>query len=76
MANLNLGQDVANKTKRKQTTTHIVAKSYRLQLAVRMCRYGSLIKIYPSEGKEVTKQRFMAFSADDTLPKMYCGIFY
>ena len=27
---------------------HIVAKSYPLYLAVRMCRYGSLLKINPS----------------------------
>ena len=41
MANLNLGQDVANKRERKLTTAHIVAKSYPL-------RYVSLININPS----------------------------
>ena len=30
MANLNLGQDVANKRERKYTVSHIVAKSYPL----------------------------------------------
>ena len=30
MASLNLGQDVANKTERKYTAAHIVAKSYLL----------------------------------------------
>ena len=30
MANLNLGQDVANKKERKQTAAHKVAKSYPL----------------------------------------------
>ena len=33
---------------RKYTAAHIVAKSYPLYLAVRMRRYGSLIKINPS----------------------------
>ena len=32
MANPKLGQDVANKSERKYTTAHIVAKSYLLQL--------------------------------------------
>ena len=45
MVNLNLGQDVVNKTK---TASHIVAKLYPLQQVVRMRRYGSLINIYPS----------------------------
>ena len=48
MASLNLGQDVANKRERKQTAAHIVARSYSLYLAVKMCRYGSLININPS----------------------------
>ena len=48
MANLFLGQDVANKSERRQTAAHIVAKSYLLWLAVRMRRYGSLININPS----------------------------
>ena len=48
MANLNLGQDVSNKRERKSTAAHIMAKSYPLYLAVKMCRYGSLIDIYPS----------------------------
>ena len=30
MANLNLGQDVANKRERKRPAAHIVAKSYPL----------------------------------------------
>ena len=34
MANLNLGQDVANKRERKLTIAHVVAISYPLQLAV------------------------------------------
>ena len=42
MANLNLGQDAANKRERKLTATH---KTYPLQLTVKMHRYGSLIKI-------------------------------
>ena len=49
MANLKLGQDVANKRDRAKTAGHIVAKYYTLQLAVRMCRYGSPIKINPSD---------------------------
>ena len=47
MANLNLGQDVANNKERKQTAGHIVAKSYPLWQAVGMRRYGSLININP-----------------------------
>ena len=34
MANLILGQDVANKTEREQTAAHIVANSYPLWPAV------------------------------------------
>ena len=48
MASLDLSQDVANKRERKQTATHIVAKSYALHLAVKMCNCGSLININPS----------------------------
>ena len=48
MENLNLGQNVANKRERKQTTPHKDAKFYPLLLAVRMRRYGSLININPS----------------------------
>ena len=48
MANLNLGQDVANKRERKHTAAHKVAKFYPLKLAERMRRYGSLITINPS----------------------------
>ena len=48
MANLNLGQDVANKREIKYTAAHIVAKSYPLYLAEEMRRYGSLIYINPS----------------------------
>ena len=48
MANLTLGQDVANKGERKQTAAHVVAKSYLLYQAARMRRYGSLININPS----------------------------
>ena len=48
MVNLNLGQDVANKREGKQTAAHIVAKSYPLEQAAGMLRYGSLIKINPS----------------------------
>ena len=49
MASLNLGQDVVNKKKElKQTAAHIVAKSYPLQQAAGMRRYGSLININPS----------------------------
>ena len=48
MADLNLGQDVANKRERKQAATHVVAISYPLQQAVGMHRYGSLININPS----------------------------
>ena len=50
MANLNLGQDVANKGERKQTATH---KFSPPQLAVRMGRYGSLITINPSSLQQV-----------------------
>ena len=43
MANLNLGQDVANKRERNRQLLIIWPN-----LAVKMCRYGSLINIYPS----------------------------
>ena len=52
MASLNLDEDVANKRERKQTAANVVAKSYPLYLAVRMRRYGSLIKINPSGRKK------------------------
>ena len=45
LANLHLGQDVANKRKKKAAP--IVAKSYLLYLGVEMCRYGSLNNINP-----------------------------
>ena len=48
MANLILGQDVANKRKRQQTAANLVSKCYSLQQAARMRRYGSLININPS----------------------------
>ena len=48
MANLNLGQDVANERERKKTAAHKVAIFYPLWLAVRMRRYGSLFNISPS----------------------------
>ena len=48
MANLNLGQDVANKRERKKTAAPKVIKSYPLQLGVKMRRYSSLININPS----------------------------
>ena len=47
MANLYLGQYVANKIERKLTAAHIVAISYSLLLAVRMRRYVSLDNINP-----------------------------
>ena len=56
MANLNLGQDVANKRERKWTAVHIVAKSYPLYLAVRMRCYVSLLNINPSTIEEAVKQ--------------------
>ena len=43
MANLHLGQDVANNRERKKTISHIVAKSYPLVVVVGMLRYDSLI---------------------------------
>ena len=49
MVNLKLGPDVANKRERKKITAHIVAKSYHLEQAVGMRRYGSLININPSD---------------------------
>ena len=48
MANLNLGQDVANKRERKYTAAHIVAKYENLYQAAGMRRYGSLSNINPS----------------------------
>ena len=48
MANLNLGQDVANKRERKKTAAHMVAKSCPLWQAAWNPRYGSLININPS----------------------------
>ena len=50
MANLNLGQDVAN-TRERKTAANIVAKSYSLEQAVGMHRYGSLININTSGSK-------------------------
>ena len=47
MANLNLGQDVANYREKTQTAAHIVAKSYLIWQAGRICCYGSLININP-----------------------------
>ena len=47
MASLNLGQDAVNKRERKKTAAPIVAKSYSLQLALKMCRYGSLLSSTP-----------------------------
>ena len=48
MANLNLGQDVANKRERKQTAAPLVAKSHTHKQAAGRSRYGSLININPS----------------------------
>ena len=48
MTSPNLSQDVAN-TRKRNLAAHVVAKSGPLYLAVRMRRYGSLIKINPSE---------------------------
>ena len=49
MANLNLGQDVANKREKKiGIAGHIVAKSYSLKQAVQWSRHGSFININPS----------------------------
>ena len=48
MANLNLGQNMANKRENKLTAAHIVAQPYPLQQAAGMRHYGSLINIYPS----------------------------
>ena len=45
MANLNLGQDVANNRKR------IGSYSFSSQILLPMRRYGSLININPSEQK-------------------------
>ena len=47
MANPNVGQDVTNKSIRKYTVAHVVAKSYTLQQAEGMRRYGSLITSTP-----------------------------
>ena len=46
IANLNSGQDVANK--RERQINIVVAKSFPLLLAAGMRRYGSLININPS----------------------------
>ena len=48
MASLKFRPRCGQKRERKQTAVHIVANSYPLYLAVRMRRYGSLIKINPS----------------------------
>ena len=49
MANLNFGQDMANKKESKNIAAHIVANSYKytLQLAAGMLRCGSLLDIQP-----------------------------
>ena len=54
MANLKLGQDVANARERKCTTANIVIISYPLKQAVKMRRYRSLININPSAVKQPT----------------------
>ena len=56
MANPNLGHDVANKKERKETAALIVAKSYPLYVAVKICRYGSLINTNPSDSSEFWPQ--------------------
>ena len=71
MASLSLGRDVANKRERKYTAAHMVAKSYPLYLAaVRMRRYGSLIKTNPS-GKN--KQVYLHRIGLETFSKVVCG---
>ena len=45
MANLNLGQNVANKRDKINLVAHFVANSYPLWQAVWMLLYGSLINI-------------------------------
>ena len=51
--------------KEKKTAAHIVAKYYPLYLAVKMCRYGSLIYINPSGSYDIstsnTFQRKLTF---------------
>ena len=49
MANVNIGQDVANKRKITCMAGHIVSKYY----SVKMSRYGSLINVNPSELSQV-----------------------
>ena len=60
MANLNLGQDVANKIERKQRTAHIVGKSYPRYQAIRMRRYGSLITSTPLDETLALFRRFFS----------------
>ena len=65
MENLNGGQDVANK---RDITGQIVAKSYFLEQAVSMSRYGSLITINPS-GLSICigGQQKLFFRSDQTI---------
>ena len=53
MANLNVGQDVANKREIRDMDFNEVAKSYTLQQATIMRRYSSLININPFASGEI-----------------------
>ena len=64
MANLNLGQDVANKSEKKSNVAaHIVSSFYPQEQAVWMLRYGSLININPSARGEL-RVRALAMLAE------------
>ena len=58
--------------KRRQTTTHRVAKFYPLYLAVTISRYGSLINIYPFDIHEVQEGNHKL--ADFIAPKKLSGL--
>ena len=49
MANLNLGQDVANKMRKKIDSCSYCGQILYLIAAVKLSRYGSLINIHPSD---------------------------
>ena len=81
MTNLNLGQDVANNREKIGIASNIVAKSYFLEQAVKMCCFGSLIDINPSVPIYFPSNKCILLCyIDDTMPsvsnaRMYMRIF-
>ena len=53
------------KEKENRLAVHIMDKSYPLYLAVKMCRYGSLIKINPSVIRKTTRSKSTGRKSDN-----------